>query len=240
MIDLTISTTFEPAVKNCTARSDYFALLAILLQMPSAEVIEGIKKGIILDDFQSIAQELDFPDRDTREISEKLMQVQHDLNAQPGAFAEVRQEYTRLFAHPKSPEIYLFEGLFIDSEKIKKGEVSSDARLFINPAATDAERHYQQAGLACVTDVRMPADSITTELEFMSFLCKNLAEAVLEGESTVEIREQIDAFTSQHIMKWVPRFFERCIEKSRISFYSAVGFMGCRLVVASSSIPKKL
>ena len=227
-ISTTIS-SYEQALEHHTALSDYYALVRLLLQIPASDVVESVKEGLLADDYRVIAREAGLDSASIAEVLDQLTQVQQELTKAEHSVSFVRREYTRLFTHPQKPQIPLYEGVFLDLELERAGKASTQARLFVNPAAVDAEKLYRAGGLVCNSkDERIPADCITTELAFLEHLHKHVAAAALTDDQSAMTQtfSLIIDFHEHHVSKWIPRFFERCEEESGIEYYRAVGRMG--------------
>lgn len=214
-----------------SAMADLYSLLVLFTQFPMQEIVDGLADGSINRDFEGIAREIGIQDKVIESISHLLHATSLELKRNSDALSELRREYSRLFNHPEAPIIRLYEGVFLDEELMRSGEASRGTRVFINPAALDAERCYRSAGLKRSGTQNIPADCISTELEFMAFLHSMKARDLIDGSerSTLNTDELIEEFTRIHILKWFMRFFERCSEESISSFYRTVGTMGVAL-----------
>lgn len=214
-------------LKRHTASSDYYALLRLLLQAPNRELIGGLVQGLIFDDFKSICEELNIDRESTDEMRSLFASLHSSLDDSEETQSTLRREYTRLFSHPKKPLIPFFESTFIDAERVRSGKRSTQARLFVNPIAMAAERSYKEAGLSIGAHLNLPADCITTELEFMGYLHTQIAQALMDGDEAkvAHTNELMSDFWENHIATWIPRFSERCIEEDQTGLYSAVGAM---------------
>lgn len=215
-------------VQRKTALADYAALLAILFQYPMQPLIDGLVSGSLSSDFDAIARELELPCSKRQDALEQLSICQSSLVALQDPRRSARREYTRLFNHPERPVIDLYEGLFVDRVRVSEGKRSMDPRMFINPAALDAERCYRQLGFKRNPSINIPADCMTTELDYLSLAHRMHAKSILcsEADRVMEIGGAIDEFLRLHVEKWFVGFFERCIQESRISLYRTAGAMG--------------
>lgn len=228
---MTMHCRHENGIVYHTAVSDYLELLALLLQFPTPELEVGLSSETIGEDFRTISREAGYGGADVSEASESLQRAIGDAKGIPEFTGIARREYTRLFNHPERPVIWLYEGAFLDTEKLREGEKGAGTRLFINPAALDAERCYRNAGLRKNPSINIPADCITTEIEFLSCLFARMANAIANNDE--DLREataySLEEFVRIHVDKWFYRFFSRCVEESRCSLYTAVGMIGCLL-----------
>ena len=215
------------------AAADHYTLLALLLQIPDPSTAEMLIDPRLVEDYRAILSELGGDDAEADALAERFGAMQRNLTEEESPLSVVRQEYTRAFAHPRRPPIKIYEALFVDDERAMAGKEISYARLFVSPAAMDAERQYARAGVRCDnSEKRISADCITTELQFMAHLhtlmAKSLIEEDLEKASCVE--EWMDDFKEKHVRQWMPRFFERCVEETQHDFYRLTGEMGLTLM----------
>lgn len=226
---------------NHLAAADCFTLLAMLLQPPTAESVELLKHPELAEDFASISTELGIEESERLKVAKGLAMMSANLSQSDDALGIVRREYTRLFAHPKKPVIQLYEGVFIDDELVNEGKQSTYAFLFVNPAAKRAEEAYREAGFASVLKSKVPADCITTEMQFVEQLHIMAAKAIIEGDegAAKEAEERLARFHAERTARWIPRFFERCVEESRIDLYSLLGKVGLLFMEAELSPASK-
>lgn len=218
-----------------TALSDAYSLLAYLFQPPTKETAAQLKATSIGDDVRQIALEIG-QENAFGAIAERFDAVHAELAASDDALGEIRREYTRVFTHPSYPVILLYEGVFTDVERVAQGLRSTDAVLFVNPTAADAERCYRAVGFETNT-YRVPADCITVELEFMSVVHREMARALLDNDARGAglFGEALENFKQEHVSKWIPRFFERCEEECAHELYSAAGAFGVAVIVADNA-----
>jgi len=220
-------------VERHVAAADGYALLAILMQMPAPDTKDLLLHEGIAADYQAIVAELGGDSAESSRLSASFRKMQEELSSQDDPLGVLRREYTRAFAHPRRPPIKIYEGLFVDDERERLGKEKSFARLFVSPAAMDAERQYARAGLKCDTsEKRISADCITTELQFMQHLHELFASCVLQGDEdkAEEVEGWLNDFKEKHVSKWIPRFFERCSCETQHDFYRLVGQMGLSLL----------
>lgn len=225
------ATITSPSVIRHIALSDYLAMLALFVQFPTRELEDGLASGALCEDYRAIVEETGLSGPAFDAAGERLLAASREIRRGPAAVHAVRCEYTRLFNHPEHPVIKLFEGVFLDDERIREGKSSTGARLFVNPAALDAERCYRKAGLKKGSAVNLPADSMSTELEFLSHLHAQNARALAVRDNALlgETELLLEEFERLHVGKWFLRFFERCTEESRCELYTALGTMGVAL-----------
>lgn len=213
-----------------TALADLYLLVAFLMQRPTAENIRNLRRVSLSDDVRAIGAELSVPEARTRALCQRLDGLQQQLAADDDALAGVRIEHTRVFTQPHRPVVWPYEGVFTDDERVAAGLSSTEARVFVNPSAGDAERAYRAAGFK-VDGVREPADYIVTELEFMATLHTLVAKALLEGDNAAAeaFAAKLASFAAKHAEAWIPRFFRRVAEECTHEYYLATADLGALL-----------
>jgi TorA maturation chaperone TorD len=219
--------------QRASAASDMFQLLALALNLPQIELAGGLLDGSVAEDTAALFAELGFDPQDTREIVSAFEAVASRGGSREELFSELRQEYTRLFCHPRKPAIPLYEALFRNQ---MEGQGEDRPLLFISPAALDAERCYQKAGLKMSTAVKESCDHLGIEMEFMMYLYLQKARAI-QADDPLELAsrvEQIEEFDRLHIQRWAPEFFVQCKTLSSSVFYRTIGEIG-RLFLAGLS-----
>ena len=210
----------DPKVVLHTATADLFSLVAYLMQTPTADMVANLQQVSLADDLRAIAGELDMAPGHVEELCVRLEGLQRRMADDGNALSSLRIEHTRVFTQPKRPLIWPYEGVFTDDELVRAGEESTEARVFVNPTAGDAERAYKAAGFA-VEGYREPADYIVTELEFCAKLHERIAKAVLEGDAEQEafFVERLELFKRRHADAWIPRFFLRVADTCQHEVY---------------------
>lgn len=220
-----VQATLEKELQYALAASDMYQLLAMFLHLPTDEMAGGQLDGSIAEDICAIMHELDFSSEKIDSINNGLACLKGDLQNKDKLHSEMRKEYTRLFTHPKKPQIGIYETLFLADIKPDNEDRPS---VFISPAALDAERCYKKAGLTLSKEVREPGDHMATELEFMMYLYLKKASALQENnrEEIQRREEEIQEFTDIHLKKWAKDFFDKCIESSEHLAYNSFGEIG--------------
>ncbi|BAE82685.1 uncharacterized component of anaerobic dehydrogenase [Desulfitobacterium hafniense Y51] len=202
-----------------------YHLLSRFLHLPTEDIMEGIVDGSLANDVREIFQELGIDDSKSEEIHSRLQTLQGQTTEKNEYLSALRKEYTRLFTHPRSPVIDIYETFFLFQPE--DGSQDKPA-LFISPAALDAEHRYKQAGLVRSKDFNEPGDHMATELEFMAYLYLHLAKALQEDkrQEITQKKEQIKEFREIHLQKWGKDFFNRCTSDSQTEIYQVYGLMG--------------
>lgn len=214
----------------CIGMADYCDLLAILLQSPTPRLIEGLIDKTLIEDYRSIAGDCGVGDVQIEGICYGLESWCDALALEENPLSVVRREYTRLFSHPTRPAVPLYEGLFI--RRVLDPSPSAEEVLFVNEEASDALALYRKGGVTAKGEVRIPPDCITTELEFLSYLEKEIAWMVSKGDEdgAGPLNDLLVEFVERHALKWFSPFFTCCVHEERGGLYGFVGEMGLVLV----------
>lgn len=226
-----MQSTTEHDIQKSIAASDMHQILAIALQLPTQELAEGVFNGSLAEDVLSICQELGFSNEMIEKSGTKFAEIKNSNITKEELLTELRQEYTRLFTHPKKSEIEIYETLFRYVPEEGEGKPS----LFISLAALDAERCYKKAGLVKAKEINEPGDHMATEMEFMMFLYLEKAKALQDdNQEEVARREaEIKEFNELHLQRWAKSFFEKMMTVSHSVFYRVLGEIGSTFVAES-------
>jgi TorA maturation chaperone TorD len=110
----------------------------------------------------------------------------------------MQQEYSEVFvAKPGGIPCHPSESIYLEQQGHTAGWIM--ARL---------EQEYATAGLGLSPDLHLTPDHAAVELEFMSFLCSQEAEAwdkdkLKDGVQTLERQA---AFLDRHLARWIPKW----------------------------------
>lgn len=231
-----------------TALADLYSFLSLLLQKPTQELYSGLGTGKVRDDLREIFLELQWDEKQTKEIVDMFTRVCSAIQRGEMVFSDIRSEYTRLFSHPKTPQVPLYEGAYLEKRAVTSKNVKRTGReltkgqkeleifeteplLFINKAALDAERCYKKLGLVRLEKHNVPADSMATEMEFLHHLHLQMAVAVQEEDEkkSSKIQESYLEFKYIHLEKWMVNFFRDVYDLSTCDVYRATGLLGTRM-----------
>lgn len=215
----------ELEYQKAAAASDMFQLLALSMHLPQKDLVVGLLEGGIADDVTALFRELGFDPEDTRNLEKTFENIRSNGESKENLLSELRQEYTRLFTHPKKTVIPIYEALF---RYIYEEQGGARPLLFVSPAALDAERCYKKAGLKMSKAVNESGDHMGTEMEFMMYLYLQKAKAIQENdqEELARRNEEIEEFERLHLKRWAKEFFSQCKTASKSKFYSAIGEIG--------------
>lgn len=111
---------------------------------------------------------------------------------------EIRADFTYLFSDR--------EGLLPPYESLYNYPIW-DKPTFGGPVADELQKFYQSAGLVIDEEMNIPADHLSAELLFMSYLIE---------DDLIELQED---FLEQHLVVWVPEFCDEIKRYARTTFY---------------------
>lgn len=205
------------------AQSDAFRMAGIFLALPAANVAEGVRSGAVAEDMRALAREA----KDEGRLLEAAALL--DETASGGketaetTLRGLRRDYTALFSNPEHPAVNVYEAGFKEADDFDYSRLT-----FISPTALDAERQYKAWGLAVGREPYESPDHMGAELDFLSFLWLQVAEALADGdeEGAARARAAIAEFRRTHFDKWAKPFFEQVYEAASTDAYRAVGLLG--------------
>jgi len=118
-------------------------------------------------------------------------------------------EYARLFVGPGRPVAHPYESVY------REGRVMGDCALAVRQI-------YAAEGLA--PEGHSLPDHVALELEFMAHLTRREAEARERGdeEGALACLRQQEAFLSEHLGRWLPRFCQRVLTGEAHPFYASL------------------
>ena len=217
-----------------TAMSDAIALLELLTQFPRKDIFAETDAHALTSDLRSISEEADLAGESLSRVFAEAEALEQSFDSESLDYEILRREHTRLFDHPEHPAVFLYESQFLFQEQLESGSREAAAkqaerpRSFVNAAALDAEREYRQAGLERRLEMNVPADTMYTEMAFMSTLFYRRSEALVNGDAQAieAIDAQIAEFKHYHLDKWMDAFYRRCEEESSVSLYRMLGAFG--------------
>ena len=121
---------------------------------------------------------------------------------------DLQVEYTRLFdAGAAGPSCPLNGGVYLD-ERMQTLE--------------EMVRFYNHFGLTAGEDFEELPDHITTQLEFMHFLCSGEDQHQSEQEDAANYQRAQRDFLNRHLGKWIPQLAEQASEHKAQPFYQTL------------------
>ncbi len=134
--------------------------------------------------------------------NEVLQEVEEELEIRvEDPLSDIVEDYLKLFSETEEA-VLPYESLYnypAEEGPSLWGQVTQEVNDF-----------YQACGLSLQEYVNLPADHLSLELLFVSYLIEN------------EMLDELTTFFEDHIIKWVPLFCDRVSEKAQTLFFKEV------------------
>ena len=185
--------------ETANQRSNIYALMArIYRKEVTPDFLQHLKdpriQGVLSD--LDVKLESDFLERDEEELIEDLA-----------------VDYTQLFIGPKE---------FIPPhESVHHERDDGDWGTLWGADTIAVKKFIESAGLEYMPEHESIPDHISTEFEFMHRVISREEEAWREGdnEGALYCLRMEKMFLDDHLLKWVPVFCDKVIDKADLSFY---------------------
>ncbi|MBW2272085.1 MAG: molecular chaperone TorD family protein [Deltaproteobacteria bacterium] len=186
----------NPEAQRAAARSRAYAALAQAFEYPDAELCDASRSGELEKALRGILEAVDpglCEDADWEAL------------ADPGEGDDLAVEFTRLFdVGASGPPCPLYGGLY-GGARMKNME--------------EAVRFYNHFGLTLSESPRELPDHVTTELEFLHFLCYREAETIESGQDPDAYRRAQRDFITRHPGRWIPLLRKRLESENPMRFF---------------------
>jgi len=223
-------------VEQAINYSDFYQLMAIALRYPTAELAEGLLDGSFADDMAACLEGLGISEEEADATYDRLSAaVLADATEAEALLHRLRVEYTGLFLVPKREKIYIYESRFCYPKDADPKQYS----MFVSPCALHVEQCYKEAGVRVRKNLQEAPDHMATELEYMSYLYRKLAEGLSRAKAeeetgvSAEVKQdnlmwklRIDTFRQKHLSKWYGAFLAEIQEKTELETYRALAGLG--------------
>ncbi|MBR6527914.1 MAG: molecular chaperone TorD family protein [Lachnospiraceae bacterium] len=212
-------------VEQAINLSDFYQLMAIAMRCPTKELAEGLLDGSFADDMAACMEGLGVSADVADEAYDTLCAaVLADASQAEELFHLLRVEYTRLFLIPKKEKIYIYESRFCYPKDADPRQYS----MFVSPCALHAEQCYKEAGVRVRKDLQEVPDHMATELEYISYLYRKMAETITMENKTEQVlwKVRIETFWQKHLNKWYDAFLAEIQEKTESETYKALATLG--------------
>jgi TorA maturation chaperone TorD len=216
-------------IAGVLALANVCEFLASVLRLPTLEAVKATEMPTFSDDLVKLLADAKPCLRLDLDVKTALSAYLHVSVESEQRLDDLRYAYTRLFSHPEKPLIPPYESQFLYWEKHPDGTIADAPRMFVCPAAIDAERIYASVGLSRARKLNEPGDFIATEVEFVAKLFEHKSQLLRaeDYEASNRIDEVFWEFADSHIKKWWYRFFFRLKESRVHPFYDVIGTIGC-------------
>ena len=201
--------TNTPEASINQLRSHAYGLLAATMDYPDQEFQSLISSGQLVDKCKETLCAI-YPKLE-EDINWPLLGVDDSEE-------DLQVEYCRLFdAGAAGPPCPLNGGVYLD-ERMQTLE--------------EMVRFYNHFGLTAGENFEELPDHITTQLEFMHFLCNAENEFQGEKEETGSYQRAQRDFLNRHLGKWIPQLEEQAIENKAQPFYQSLVSLLARFIKA--------
>jgi DMSO reductase family type II enzyme chaperone len=205
-----MDSTIAHAFANPITRGQAWGFLAAAMEYPEGELTELIRRGEIARQARQLFVSL-YPELENR--------IDWNALADAGNADDLSIEYTRLFdvGGADGPPCAL-----------NSGAAKGDARMSL---LEELVRFYNYFGLtAAGTDANELPDHLSTQFEFMYYLCSQQAENTANNEPADDyIRAQRD-FVNHHPATWVPALSDALKQNQASAYYRALGELMASLI----------
>ena len=224
MTDEAATQAFEQLAEISAGRGGIYRILAEAFRDPNELTVKGLVDGTSA---QSIDRSLDWLGTD-RSIYDEAIGLVRRIGDQAagGDPAKILQglkvEYARLFIGPPRAVVQPYASMHVAAAP------SKERLLNIGGSVRTVEQMYRDAGVQVTTALREPPDHISTELEFLFYLCGKEQTAWSEGdnEDAREWRRREREFVDEHLKDWGLKFFEAVAVAAAPDFYNAMASLG--------------
>lgn len=206
-IEKTMTNTLEVTINQL--RSHAYGLLAASMDYPDQELQSLISSGQLAEKYKETLCAIH------PKLEEEIDWRQLGVN---DSEEDLQVEYTRLFdAGAAGPLCPIHGGVYLD-ERMQTLE--------------EMVRFYNHFGLTAGEDFEELPDHITTQLEFMHFLCNGEDELQGEKEEVGSYQRAQRDFLNRHLGKWIPQLEEQAIENKAQPFYLTLVSLLARFIKA--------
>lgn len=196
-------------IEKVRARRELYRLLALCLYMPAERFIADLISSNLVDDFRKHFAVLHIKGIENYLKNIESFTRDHQEKDLASIEASCCAEYMRLFVGPGPVPCPPYESVY-------RADVPAERRgLLMGDAAAAVQKKYGKAGLKIAPDYTDLPDHISTELEFMYFLCGEELAAWEYGdyEKGRKYRIMQQNFLAEHLNVWVSSF-SKAVEKA--------------------------
>jgi len=197
-------------------RSDLYRLFALSFSNPTGDLIADLQSGALVDNLQTGFDALAINETHYGLALQELTDFpnKHQTYNPADLLSQLRVEYMRLFIGPRQPVVPIYETLH--REPTGQG---TRPMLLVSETAQAVDQRYRQAGVQTIT--REAPDHLTTELEFLVYLCGKEALAWQADNNTMgkKWRRLEREFLDAHLGVWGLPLFHQVRELAAERFY---------------------
>lgn len=206
--------TMTDKVDLALCRSILYEALALGFRPPTAETVERLVSPTAVNALADAVAVLDSA------WSTNLASLVRRSSGTPwaslplGSRASLETPYRRLFGHTARDGVPAYETEYGEDSLFEPPQEMSDLGGF-----------YQAFGLTLRSSEHERIDHISCECEFMLFLARKEAYALVQGDASMleETRRATRLFLRHHLGRWAPAFGGRLARGDRGGFYGTLG-----------------
>lgn len=203
-------------------RAGLYELLAQAFRQTTPEFSAVVQSGEFGEALEELAQSYGFDEELVKCVAGKLAVCSDSNENAETYFHRLRQEYTRVFIGGFEPIASPYAGIWWAT---KQGVPPVH---MINAESLAVAQAMHEAGIVRNAEKNVPLDGIVSELEFLQYLCAQIAcgNEGLPNKAEVEDRaEKYQAFYDDHFL-WFAHDLGSCLaQQSESVFYCAVGML---------------
>lgn len=229
MTDEHVAVNEQEQLDRAQARANLYALLALCFSQPTLRLAEDLAGGALSAALRESAEVMGLQAGAELAALEELGRTQ---GSAADLQAELALEYMRLFVGPGTLVCPPYES-------VCRNDVPADERGLLMGSTTVAVRQaYAAAGVDLAAEHHDLPDHISTELEFMYFLCAREAEARERGPA-VDVAQWVErqqAFGAARLGQWATAFCDGVERETKNLFYRSVASLLNRYILAECEV----
>jgi TorA maturation chaperone TorD len=124
---------------------------------------------------------------------------------------EIAIDYTQLFCGSKSDAPFPYESIYYGKQRVLAQAPSSEVKKIYEANGYEIDQSISNE----------PADHITYELGYISYLLNTMIEALTRNDidTADEFIAKKNSFMQEHVQVWIPRFCKEVRERAETEFF---------------------
>lgn len=225
-----MATAIDMNLNRLLGMADAFALLSAAFSYPDDRLAEGLATGSFCLDLRNSLADADLGGKAAEDAVDAIEAAVAGRSAAE-LLVEMRADYTALYDAPgKYRKIFPYESSF----RMKEKNPNAKTTLFLTKSTHDVEQAMRKRGALPESYRREPVDFVATELDFARHLLTGCAAVAQEGIDDPSWNEDARSFIDEHVLSWMPAFFQRTRQLAPSSVYDAFAALG--LLVVDESV----
>lgn len=199
---------------------DVARVLHSFLALPTPQLAEAVRDGSLAESLEQAVQYLPLSQAD-REACAALCAQGPAAGASGPSLEDLRQDYTRLFAHPKKALVEPFESAFRSAAQ----GAGERPLIAVNRTALELDQLYARCGLHTPRKATLAGDHIAVELAFFASALERIAEGG-DARQSSQLAHELRAFMDDHAVLWWKAFFGQVAQHAQTPAYEFAGRLG--------------